>query len=394
MPSFGFGHSPRSLFRTATQKSDDRTPNRLLVIAVVLDLEACLCSAISKTHCLCKEFALERGKSLGRRKQRAIESGSRTLATDKMKAVSKLRPWKTSSKSSTSSDAGSGPTTEQSSSNSNSTSYTGSTSSPPSSAPVSDIDLAEQAAQEQLDRDVSRRKEAIERLYSASEAYWSYLGKKKPLPFNAQLPKGVKEAVEHEKATAAASGLAGEEEEELAEDDDATGTTKASSKKTLAGGTAMLKGLWSSGTNSILSKLSKEETVMPCEALGLSLLQASELLFPAADSSPSGHAQSLASLGTAHLSLAQLQSVFARDISNIYLARLVRSKVSIEAYQAARKKVETTRARLAAARAKSTALAEKGKRDASKKEGASAAEGLERKEREIEEELRNARAAQ
>ena len=148
MPSFGFGHSPRSLFRTATQKSDDRTPNRLLVIAVVLDLEACLCSAISKTHRLCKEFALERGKSLGRRKQRAIESGSRTLATDKMKAVSKLRPWKTSSKSSTSSDAGSGPTTEQSSSNSNSTSYTGSTSSPPSSAPVSDIDLAEQAIAE------------------------------------------------------------------------------------------------------------------------------------------------------------------------------------------------------------------------------------------------------
>lgn len=100
-------------------------------------------------------------------------------------------------------------------------------------------------------------------------------------------------------------------------------------------------------------------------------LQYSALLKPPCLNCSAG--ESLLSLGKAHTQLASLQSTFARDTSNIFLTRIARSKAAMDAYALARRKLEQRTAAYESAKAKQ----QKSKRE----------------KRELEEELRLAKAS-
>ncbi|KIS69799.1 uncharacterized protein UMAG_11702 [Mycosarcoma maydis] len=159
---------------------------------------------------------------------------------------------------------------------------------------------------------VEQRKKGIESLYTSTEAYWSYLGKKKPIPFDA-------------------SSLSVSE-------------------------------------NSATNGAKSESKVLPVEALGLAMG-----CYATAFPSDSTYGSCLGLLGDAHIQLANLQSTFTKDTSHIFLARIARSKAILDSFTAALKKLDLVTARLESAQTKV---------QKSKKE-----------KRELEEELRQAKAA-
>lgn len=177
-----------------------------------------------------------------------------------------------------------------------------------SSAPSNDTpDLASE---------IEQRKKGIDSLYSSTEAYWSYLGKKKPVPFDtSSLPL-----------------------------DETASTTS---------GNIAIK---------------PERKMLPVEALGWAMSS-----FATAFPDGSAYGSCLGLLGEAHIKLANLQTAFTKDTSHIFLARIARSKATLDSFTAALKKLDTATARLESAQCKV---------QKSKKE-----------KRELEEELRLAKAA-
>ncbi|EPQ30846.1 uncharacterized protein PFL1_01744 [Pseudozyma flocculosa PF-1] len=155
-------------------------------------------------------------------------------------------------------------------------------------------------------------------LYAATEHYWSSLAKKKPIPFD---PTSLPAAAE-DSASISSGALAQKHDSKL----------------------------------------------LPIESIGIAM-SSYGAQFP--DSSAYGTA--LSSLGEAHVQLGSLQAAFAKDTSNIFLARIARSKTAIESFHAAMKKLEAATTKLDAAQAKV---------QKSKKE-----------KRDLEEELRLAKAA-
>ncbi|KAJ9478747.1 BAR adaptor protein [Pseudozyma hubeiensis] len=152
--------------------------------------------------------------------------------------------------------------------------------------------------------EIEQRKKGIDSLYTSTEAYWSYLGKRKPIPFD---------------------------------------------------------------TSSLPVSEEKLEKVLPVEALGLAMSSYSTAFPP-----DSTYGSCLGLLGEAHLELGALQTAFTKDTSRIFLARIARSKATLESFTAALKKLDAASARLESAQAKV---------QKSKKE-----------KRELEEELRSAQA--
>ena len=132
-------------------------------------------------------------------------------------------------------------------------------------------------------------------LYAATEAYWSYLAKKKPLPFDSST---------------------------ITADD-------------------------SSSVSSSAPSIKPESKMLPIEALGLAMSSFGNAFGPA-----SKYGSCLSLLGEAHIKLAALQAAFAKDTSNIFLSRIARSKTAIHAFHAAIKKLDAATARLDAAQAK------------------------------------------
>ncbi|KAI3492156.1 hypothetical protein L1887_43445 [Cichorium endivia] len=164
--------------------------------------------------------------------------------------------------------------------------------------------------------EVEQRKKGIDSLYTSTEAYWSYLGKKKPVPFDTS---------------------------PLPVDDTA-----------------------SVASNAVANK--PEGKMLPVEALGLAMASFGAV-FP--EGSPYGACLGL--LGEAHAKLGFLQTTFTKDTSHIFLARIARSKATLDSFTAALKKLDSATARLESAQSKV---------QKSKKE-----------KRELEEELRLAKAA-
>ncbi|CBQ71050.1 conserved hypothetical protein [Sporisorium reilianum SRZ2] len=167
-----------------------------------------------------------------------------------------------------------------------------------------------------LATEVEQRKKGIDSLYASTEAYWSYLGKKKPVPFDTS-------ALPVDEASSVTSG---------------TVTSKP------------------------------ERKMLPVEALGLAMSS-----FATAFPDGSAYGSCLGLLGEAHIKLGYLQSTFTKDTSHIFLARIARSKATLDSFTAALKKLDSATARLESAQAKV---------QKSKKE-----------KRELEEELRLAKAA-
>ncbi|KAN0065334.1 hypothetical protein ACQY0O_001170 [Thecaphora frezii] len=132
-------------------------------------------------------------------------------------------------------------------------------------------------------------------LYAATEAYWSFLAKKKPIPFDAS-------TLNPEDSASVSSG---------------TLTTKPDSKR------------------------------LPIEAMGLAMTSYGSLF---ADGSAYGAC--LTKLGEAHIKLGSLQAAFAKDTSNIFLSRMARFKTAIEAFHAAVKKLDAATAKLETAQIK------------------------------------------
>ncbi|SPO32252.1 uncharacterized protein UTRI_02809 [Ustilago trichophora] len=167
-----------------------------------------------------------------------------------------------------------------------------------------------------LATEIEQRKKGIDSLYTSTEAYWSYLGKKKPVPFDtSSLPLD-------ETASATSASVA----------------------------------------------LKPERKMLPVEALGLAMSS-----FATAFPDGSAYGSCLGLLGEAHIKLANLQTAFTKDTSHIFLARIARSKATLDSFTAALKKLDTATARLESAQSKV---------QKSKKE-----------KRELEEELRLAKAA-
>lgn len=176
------------------------------------------------------------------------------------------------------------------------------------SAPTENQDLASE---------VEQRKKGIDSLYTSTEAYWSYLGKKKPVPFDtSSLP-------------ILAAGV---------DDSDSSNVGKP------------------------------ERKMLPVEALGLAMSS-----FSTAFPESSAYGNCLGLLGEAHLKLGSLQTSFTKDTSHIFLARIARSKATLDSFTAALKKLDSATSRLESAQSKV---------QKSKKE-----------KRELEEELRLAKAA-
>ncbi|SNX83531.1 uncharacterized protein MEPE_02238 [Melanopsichium pennsylvanicum] len=173
--------------------------------------------------------------------------------------------------------------------------------------------------QQDLASEVEARKKGIDSLYTSTEAYWSYLGKKKPLTFDASSV--------------------------IVPLDDTSSTT--------------------SGT---VSANKPERKMLPVEALGLAMTS-----FSTAFPEGSQYGSCLGLLGEAHLKLGNLQNAFTKDTSHIFLARIARSKATLDSFTAALKKLDAATARLESAQSKI---------QKSKKE-----------KRELEEELRLAKAA-
>ncbi|GAC98733.1 BAR adaptor protein [Pseudozyma hubeiensis SY62] len=132
--------------------------------------------------------------------------------------------------------------------------------------------------------EIEQRKKGIDSLYTSTEAYWSYLGKRKPIPFD---------------------------------------------------------------TSSLPASEDKIEKVLPVEALGLAMSSYSTAFPP-----HSTYGSCLGLLGEAHLELGALQSTFTKDTSRIFLARIARSKATLESFTAALKKLDAASARLDSAKAK------------------------------------------
>lgn len=146
-----------------------------------------------------------------------------------------------------------------------------------------------------LASEVELRKKGIDNLYTSTEAYWSYLGKKKPVPFDASaLPV-----------------------------DDTSSITS---------GTATSK---------------PEGKMLPVEALGWAMSS-----FSTAFPDGSAYGCCLGLLGEAHIKLGYLQSTFTKDTSHIFLARIARSKAALDSFTAALKKLDSATARLESAQTK------------------------------------------
>lgn len=167
-----------------------------------------------------------------------------------------------------------------------------------------------------LATEVEQRKKGIDSLYASTEAYWSYLGKKKPVPFD-------------------------------------TSALPVDETSSIISGTVSSK---------------PERKMLPVEALGLAMSS-----FSAAFPDGSAYGSCLGLLGEAHIKLGYLQSTFTKDTSQIFLARIARSKATLDSFTAALKKLESATARLESAQTKV---------QKSKKE-----------KRELEEELRLTKAA-
>ncbi|KDN39253.1 hypothetical protein K437DRAFT_259146 [Tilletiaria anomala UBC 951] len=236
-----------------------------------------------------------------------------------------------------------------------------------------DDEDAAAAARAELDEQVKLRKDANDKLYAASKAYWAYLSKRKPLPFDtdvASLTRVLsKDAETNDTALADA-------------EDDNSASAKSASKAGFRG--MSLFGGAGAAVAAMVGSIGKDDKVMPCEAFGLAMLDAAQAL---GDHNVQGN--SLALLGEAHLHLSTLQDTFAKTLADTYLSRLVRSKVSIEAYQAARKKVSSTQARLSNARIKRRKAGAKGASTVTGDRG----EKDERADSELEEEMRLSEAA-
>uniref|UniRef100_V5ESB4 BAR domain-containing protein n=1 Tax=Kalmanozyma brasiliensis (strain GHG001) TaxID=1365824 RepID=V5ESB4_KALBG len=170
--------------------------------------------------------------------------------------------------------------------------------------------------QEDLASEVEQRRKGIDSLYTSTEAYWSYLGKKKPVPFDTS---------------------------SLPIDETASSTSGTVSSK-------------------------PERKMLPVEALGLAMSS-----YATAFPDGSAYGSCLGLLGEAHIKLGYLQSAFTKDTSHIFLARIARSKAALDSLTAALKKLDSATARLESAQSKV---------QKSKKE-----------KRELEEELRLAKAA-
>lgn len=146
-----------------------------------------------------------------------------------------------------------------------------------------------------LASEVEQRKKGIDSLYTSTEAYWSYLGKKKPVPFDTlSLPVDETSSATSEKAS-----------------------TKAGGK------------------------------MLPVEALGLAMTS-----FGAAFPEGSAYGACLGLLGEAHIKLGYLQSTFTKDTSHIFLARIARSKAVLDSFTAALKKLDSATIRLETAQTK------------------------------------------
>ena len=167
-----------------------------------------------------------------------------------------------------------------------------------------------------LASEIEQRKKGIDSLYASTEAYWSYLGKKKPVPFDTS-------ALPLEDSSSVTSG-------------------------------------------NVASK--PERKMLPVEALGLAMSS-----FSTAFPDGSAYGACLGLLGEAHMRLGCLQTTFTKDTSHIFLARIARSKATLDSFTAALKKLDAATARLESAQTKV---------QKSKKE-----------KRELEEELRLAKAA-
>ncbi|PWZ01554.1 hypothetical protein BCV70DRAFT_205308 [Testicularia cyperi] len=139
--------------------------------------------------------------------------------------------------------------------------------------------------------EIELRNKGNSNLYAATEAYWSYLGKKKPAPFDTS---------------------------SIPADDSASMTSSATPKP--------------------------EGKMLPVEALGLAMTS-----FASAFPETSTYGTCLGLLGEAHLQLGSLQASFAKDTSHIFLARIARSKAALEAFNGAMKKLDTATSRLESA---------------------------------------------
>ncbi|KAJ1028097.1 hypothetical protein NDA13_003545 [Ustilago tritici] len=167
-----------------------------------------------------------------------------------------------------------------------------------------------------LASEVELRKKGIDNLYTSTEVYWSYLGKKKPVPFD-------------------------------------TSTLPVDDTSSITTGTVTSK---------------PEGKMLPVEAMGWAMSS-----FSTAFPDGSAYGSCLGLLGEAHIKLGYLQSTFTKDTSHIFLARIARSKAALDSFTAALKKLGSATARLESAQSKV---------QKSRKE-----------KRELEEELRLAKAA-
>ncbi|PWN49675.1 hypothetical protein IE53DRAFT_388083 [Violaceomyces palustris] len=146
----------------------------------------------------------------------------------------------------------------------------------------------DQASRQDLTGEIEQRGQGNSDLYSATQAYWNYLGKKKPIPFDL------------------------------------------------------------SSSDQQHTSLASDGKVLPIEAMGLAMLSYANHL----GAQSSAYPACLNLLGEAHLKLGSLQASFAKDTSNIFLARIARSKIAIDSFHAAIKKLDAATARLEAAKAK------------------------------------------
>ena len=87
---------------------------------------------------------------------------------------------------------------------------------------------------------------------------------------------------------------------------------------------------------------------MPVEALGLAMSSFASASF----SDNSAYGSCLGLLGEAHIKLGHLQSTFTKDTSHIFLARIARSKATLDSLTAALKKLDSATARWQSAQVK------------------------------------------
>lgn len=267
-----------------------------------------------------------------------------------MKAVSKLRPWKTTAGSV--SNPGT-PTDEATTGALTPANLNNSTETNPAAASSVTADSSKELTR--IDLLVKQRKEANDKLNAASTAMHSYLAKQKPLSFepSARLTAELK---------AAAATTAEAQEEANGQDED-------SNKAGNGGGASRFKSAATGLNTAFLAKFSKESHLPPIHSFGLALCDvgssmsvdtsaantsdtdaaatsSDELNGEGKEAGLSAASDTLGAqfslLGTTHVQIAALQTQFAATMQQGLLSRFVRSKVTIEAYAAAKKKVEAT----------------------------------------------------